>query len=108
MFTQCSRAYLQRIRTSIKAQRKGSILQLIASCFQYRDYSKKIIKKPNSIKQASAKEINVEQIHKPVLLNEVLEKLSLKENGGLIIDATLGLGGYTKQILCKFTCTSAS
>jgi 16S rRNA (cytosine1402-N4)-methyltransferase len=66
-----------------------------------RPYSKKIIKAKIATKPIVDKAINIEQIHKPVLLNEVIEKLAIKDDGGLIIDATLGLGGYTRQILCK-------
>lgn len=38
-------------------------------------------------------------LHIPVMLNEVLEKLS--PNGGVFIDGTFGAGGYTKTILDK-------
>ncbi len=37
-------------------------------------------------------------MHKPVLLKEVMEGLSL-DSGAVIIDATLGLGGHTREIL---------
>ncbi len=37
-------------------------------------------------------------IHKPVLLEESLEKLNLKK-GGTVIDATLGGGGHSREIL---------
>jgi 16S rRNA (cytosine1402-N4)-methyltransferase len=36
-------------------------------------------------------------IHKPVMVSEVMEFLSPK-NGGIYVDATLGLGGYTEAI----------
>jgi 16S rRNA (cytosine1402-N4)-methyltransferase len=99
MLGHCSRAYLRRIQSRIQLN-KGSKSDLaLESCFQHRNYAKKIVKKSNSTKSAPPKQINVEQIHKPVLLNEVIEKLALNEQGGLVIDATLGLGGYTKQIL---------
>ncbi len=78
----------------------------LASYFQHRNYAKKIVKKSTSAKSSPLKQINVEQIHKPVLLTEVLEKLAIKDQGGLVIDATLGLGGYTKQILCKSLATA--
>lgn len=101
MLGHCSRAYLRRIQSRILLN-KGSKSDLaLESCFQHRNYAKKIVKKSNSTKSAPPKQINVEQIHTPVLLNEVIEKLALNEQGGLVIDATLGLGGYTKQILCK-------
>lgn len=38
--------------------------------------------------------------HIPVLLNEVIESLNLKD-GDVVIDATLGLGGHTEEILKK-------
>ena len=41
--------------------------------------------------------------HFPVLLNEVINALSLYEND-VYIDATFGLGGYTKEILSKKNC----
>ncbi len=41
-----------------------------------------------------------ETIHKPVLLNEVLEYLNPKKNENFI-DCTLGGGGHTKEILKK-------
>jgi len=37
-------------------------------------------------------------IHKPVLLEEVIENLKLK-NGGVVVDATLGGGGHSSAIL---------
>jgi len=39
-------------------------------------------------------------MHKPVLLKEVMEGLSL-DSGAVIIDATLGLGGHTREILSQ-------
>ncbi|MFL1058713.1 16S rRNA (cytosine(1402)-N(4))-methyltransferase, partial [Mycoplasmopsis synoviae] len=36
--------------------------------------------------------------HIPVLLNEVLDNLALKENE-IYIDLTLGMGGHSKEIL---------
>ncbi|MBU1557608.1 16S rRNA (cytosine(1402)-N(4))-methyltransferase, partial [Patescibacteria group bacterium] len=38
-------------------------------------------------------------VHVPVLLNEVIENLNLKK-GDIVIDGTLGGGGYAKEI-CK-------
>ncbi|MBU0952531.1 MAG: 16S rRNA (cytosine(1402)-N(4))-methyltransferase RsmH [Elusimicrobia bacterium] len=38
--------------------------------------------------------------HVPVLLNEAVEYLNVKP-GGIYVDATLGLGGYAKEILKK-------
>jgi 16S rRNA (cytosine1402-N4)-methyltransferase len=43
-------------------------------------------------------------VHIPVLLDEVIKILQIKENG-IYIDATFGLGGHTKKILeCNKTC----
>lgn len=39
-------------------------------------------------------------IHKPVLLKEVIESLNLKE-GDTVVDATLGGGGHSREILSK-------
>ena len=39
-------------------------------------------------------------IHKPVLLEEAIENLKLK-NGDIVIDATLGGGGHSREILKK-------
>ena len=39
-----------------------------------------------------------EPLHTPVLMDEVLAELALKP-GATVIDATFGLGGYTKAIL---------
>jgi 16S rRNA (cytosine1402-N4)-methyltransferase len=49
-------------------------------------------------------EDNYEEIHKPVLLNEILAALKVEENAHLknqacYIDATLGLGGHTVEIV---------
>ena len=41
--------------------------------------------------------------HIPVLLSEVINALSINENE-LYVDATFGLGGYTKAILNKKNC----
>ncbi len=43
---------------------------------------------------------NPKEIHLPVLLNEVLEFLKLRE-GGVYLDATLGLGGHSEAIIKK-------
>jgi len=43
------------------------------------------------------------QKHIPVMLNEVLENLALKD-GGLYVDATFGFGGYTSAILEEKNC----
>ena len=42
-------------------------------------------------------------VHIPVLLNEVLNALSLAKNE-VYVDATFGLGGYSKAILSKQNC----
>jgi 16S rRNA (cytosine1402-N4)-methyltransferase len=42
-------------------------------------------------------------VHIPVLLNEVINGLSLSK-GEVYVDATFGLGGYTKAILSKQNC----
>ena len=39
-----------------------------------------------------------ENLHYPVLLNEVLSIIS-PQNGGTFIDCTFGQGGYTEKIL---------
>ena len=39
-------------------------------------------------------------VHKPVLLNEVIESMNLKE-GDIVFDGTLGGGGYSEEILKK-------
>jgi 16S rRNA (cytosine1402-N4)-methyltransferase len=41
-----------------------------------------------------------ETLHRPVMVSEVLEGLSLRP-GGVYVDATLGLGGHTKAILSR-------
>ena len=41
--------------------------------------------------------------HTPVLLDEVVGALSIDDNE-LYVDATFGLGGYTKSILNKKNC----
>ena len=41
--------------------------------------------------------------HIPVMLNEVLENLSIKD-GGIYVDGTFGNGGYTSAILDKANC----
>ncbi len=42
----------------------------------------------------------MEYIHKPVLLNEAIENLNIKEDG-IYVDATLGGGGHSSVILSK-------
>jgi 16S rRNA (cytosine1402-N4)-methyltransferase len=42
--------------------------------------------------------------HIPVLLNEVIEVLSIKD-GGVYVDATFGAGGYSSAILQEADCT---
>ena len=42
--------------------------------------------------------------HVPVLLSETLKNLNLKDNG-VYVDATLGMGGYTRKILDNSNCT---
>ena len=41
---------------------------------------------------------NVSEVHVPVLEDEVMEHLQLR-NGGVYVDATLGLGGHSERIL---------
>ena len=43
----------------------------------------------------------VENLHTSVLLNETLDLLGIKE-GGIYLDATLGLGGHSEEILRRF------
>lgn len=43
------------------------------------------------------------EIHKPVMLNEVLEYLN-PSDGMVYVDGTFGAGGYTKAILAKANC----
>lgn len=43
-------------------------------------------------------DIDAEKAHKPVLLDESLQLLE-PQNGGLFVDATLGLGGHSEAIL---------
>jgi 16S rRNA (cytosine1402-N4)-methyltransferase len=40
------------------------------------------------------------ELHKPVMLNEVIEYLKIKENG-IYIDCTFGTGGHSQAILEK-------
>jgi Predicted S-adenosylmethionine-dependent methyltransferase involved in cell envelope biogenesis len=47
--------------------------------------------------------MNDKVIHIPVLLDEVIKALSLTEDE-VYVDATFGLGGYTKAILKKQNC----
>ncbi|MDA7579246.1 16S rRNA (cytosine(1402)-N(4))-methyltransferase RsmH [Alphaproteobacteria bacterium] len=42
--------------------------------------------------------------HTPVLINEAINALSLKDEG-IYVDATFGLGGYSKEILNKCNCS---
>ena len=46
----------------------------------------------------SATIVSENNLHFPVLLNEVLSIIS-PQNGGTFIDCTFGQGGYTKKIL---------
>ncbi len=46
----------------------------------------------------TASDFSLEQLHKPVLVKEVLAKLAPKK-GGVYLDATLGLGGHTKALI---------
>ena len=41
-------------------------------------------------------------MHIPVLLNEVLENLDIKEDA-IYVDCTLGLGGHSKEILKRLS-----
>jgi 16S rRNA (cytosine1402-N4)-methyltransferase len=47
--------------------------------------------------------VNISNLHKPVLLKEVLENLHVKD-GGVYVDATFGRGGYSRAILNKSDC----
>ena len=47
---------------------------------------------------------NIDLIHKPVMLNEVLDYLQPKE-GDVIIDGTFGAGGYSNAILNNVNCS---
>lgn len=49
----------------------------------------------------TASDSNLEHIHTPVLVKEVLEGLH-PERGGVYVDATLGLGGHAKALLEAF------
>ena len=40
-------------------------------------------------------------IHTPVLLNEIIELMNIK-NGTNVLDATFGMGGHSKEIISKF------
>lgn len=49
--------------------------------------------------------MNKKIIHTPVLLDEIVDYLNkLKIDKGIIIDATFGLGGYSKTFLEKTNC----
>ena len=41
--------------------------------------------------------------HIPVLLNEVLEGMNIKEDG-IYVDATFGRGGHSRKILERIAC----
>ena len=43
-------------------------------------------------------------VHYPVMLNEVLEGVALKD-GGVYVDGTFGAGGYTRAFLTAADCT---
>ena len=43
------------------------------------------------------------QIHYPVMLNEVLDSLDIKD-GKIYVDATFGNGGYSEALLNKANC----
>lgn len=49
----------------------------------------------------TALDFNIEQIHRPVLLKEVLHFLALQKDD-IFLDATLGLGGHSEAILKHF------
>lgn len=44
----------------------------------------------------------MEYIHKPIMLNECIENMKIK-NGSIVIDCTLGLGGHSEEILKKIS-----
>jgi 16S rRNA (cytosine1402-N4)-methyltransferase len=44
------------------------------------------------------------QLHKPVLLKEVIEAL-LPSDGAIFVDGTFGAGGYTRALLDAANCT---
>ncbi len=51
--------------------------------------------------KSSVLTLDIADLHEPVLLQEVLEFLS-PEPGGVIVDATLGMGGHSQAILERF------
>ena len=53
------------------------------------------------IKAAAVSSEPQEQFHSPVMAKEVVEYLDLPE-GGIVVDATVGLGGHSEQILNKY------
>ncbi len=53
------------------------------------------------IKAATASSEPQEQFHSPVMAREVVEYLDLPE-GAVVVDATLGLGGHSEQILSEY------
>ena len=46
------------------------------------------------------KERNMEFKHEPIMLNECIENLKIKQDG-VYVDGTLGRGGHSSQILSK-------
>lgn len=44
-------------------------------------------------------ETDLENIHSTVLLNESIDLLNLSATGGTFVDATLGMGGHTQELL---------
>lgn len=42
------------------------------------------------------------EIHRPVLVGEVLANLRFKDDQGVFVDATVGLGGHTEAVLERF------
>ena len=55
------------------------------------------------IKTSSIDNKKIDFDHSPVMLNEVIEMLS-PQDGGIYLDGTFGLGGYSREILDAADC----